>query len=134
MVDPRTLVPADRVHPGVVLALAVADTGNAIPFGLASGVRSNTVTSAEWALSACFAVAAVLLWVRVIGLTKGRSGLAWMVTAGCWAASTVYVGFLPHAVIKERVGLGLIWVSFALAALFCRAREHQREPAGVELG
>ncbi|MBO0836188.1 MAG: hypothetical protein J2P28_11895 [Actinobacteria bacterium] len=110
-------------RPGLVVALAVCNIGNAIPYGLASGVRSNTVNAAEWALSACYAVAAILMIARILGWKGARSGWAWVVTAGCWAASASYAAWLPHATVRARIGIGLIFAGIALAALFAHARE-----------
>lgn len=116
------VVPTRKGYAGTLLALSVAATGNAIPFGLASGPYSNHVNAAEWTLSACYAVTAVLLWLRLFKLMKGR--LATLLSAGCWTASSCYAFFgIPNEAIRERFGIGLIFAGLAIGSLFMHARE-----------
>ncbi|MBO0730191.1 MAG: hypothetical protein J2P57_13105, partial [Acidimicrobiaceae bacterium] len=124
LIHPGHLVaPGRRARHPTIIALAVANTGNAIPFGLASGLHSNQVNAAEWTLSACYAIAAVALWVRVAGFTGRHAGWATLVTAALWSASAMYVGYLPGAVIRERVALVLIFGSLAIVAMFTHLAE-----------
>lgn len=130
LVRDRPAHPARRARPGLVLALAIADTGNAIPFGLASGPRSNAVTPAEWTLSALYAIAAVALYARVIGLRGPHMNWAWLISAGCWAASASYAAWLPHSTVRHRIAFGLIFGGLALVALFAHAREVEATRGG----
>lgn len=106
---------------GTLVALTVADIGNAIPYGLASGPYSNRLNAAEWILSALFAVAAILLILRLLHRISGK--LATLISAGCWAASTSYVFWVPHSTIRERAGIGLIFAGLVVLSLFAYARE-----------
>lgn len=117
--------PRRRRHtrPGLVLALAIADTGNAIPFGLASGPGSSRVNTAEWVLSALYAVAAIALYARVIGLRGPHMNWAWLISAGCWAASASYAAWLPHATLRYHIAFALIFGGLALAALIAHSQE-----------
>lgn len=110
---------------GTILAIAVADTGNAIPYGLASGVLSNRVNLTEWIISALFAIAALALYARIL-VPFARNTWAVLLSAGIWATAASYAFSLNHATIRERLGIGLIYCGIALAALFVYSSERTR--------
>lgn len=110
----------------LVLPLLVATIGNAIPYGLSGSLSgSHGITAFEWALSACYAAAAVLLLAYLLGWL---SRLAWTLSAACWGASVGHAAVLQHAISRERIALALIFAGYCLRAILT-ITENDRQTA-----
>lgn len=116
-----------RASSGTVVGIVVADIGQAIPYGISAGINNNTVNAQEWTLSILFAVCAVILLLYFIRKFQYISRLAFLISAGAWAASAGYLFDLHHATIRARIGLGLINLGLALVCLFTATRKHESE-------
>ena len=118
-----------RVHPWFVLCLLLSLIGAAIPFGFASGPRSNVVTNFEWVLTGLFALDALGIVLRLIGVLRPKlDSFPIAIAAGLWATLAFYSGFLiPGAVLRERFAFGLIFMGIALINAFAFVRENYGE-------
>lgn len=114
-----------RAHAAVILALTVANVGAAIPFGLDSGPQSSRILPVEWVFSALMAVAALALIARLAGLLKpGLDAWPLALSGGLWTAVACYAGFFePHAIVRWRIGIGLIFLGLALVFVWLYVRE-----------
>jgi hypothetical protein len=117
--------PGIRTPVFLIVALVVADIGASIPYGIASGPYSNTITGQEWVLAGIEAASVIALALRLAGVLKPHRD-AWplALSAGAWTFLAFYSGFLiPDATVRYRIGLGLIFTGYAFAASICYARE-----------
>ena len=114
-----------RTHPLVIIAFLISDIGASIPFGLDSGPRSTRILPVEWIFSALMALICLCLIARLAGLLKPSKD-AWplALSAAMWVAVACYAGFLlPGAIIRYRIGFGLIFVGVGLLNAFAYVRE-----------
>jgi hypothetical protein len=129
MSTPETQFRKVRTHPLMIVAFLISDLGAAIPFGLDSGPRSSRILPVEWVFSALMAVVCLCLLARLVGwLRPHRDAWPLALSAGLWTTVACYAGFfLPGAIIRARLGYGLIFIGLALLNAFAYAREIQGE-------